>query len=441
MGPHPLGYDMRRRSSGARYFNSATTRVTMPSKSTSDLTPRWGFRTKLRRSAFGWRGSRAAIARIDEAVAEIRAVARRDPTLAAQGAVLFLEKVSPAVCEVDSSSGALGSATYHAVDALVPIIAAASVPEAVRSKWLERLFNALQDDDPPYIESLGDHWGDLCVTVGIASRWADELLPLVKHVVTDRRHGVFAFFKGTNACYSALFKAGRHDELLELLELDQHPIWPYSVWGGRVLVARGQVDEAIAYMRRRSGINVPLGALARFAEDAFLDVGRRAEAYARYAIDANQGNSRIATYRALGRKYPEIDADRLLADLIASTPGEEGKWFATAKSLKRFDLALALAQRSPCDPKTLTRAARDHLESHPEFAAEAALAALHWIAHGYGYEIAGVDVMQAHRLAKEAAAGCGRTEQIQSRVEAILSDDGAAAKWMREVLGAQDPAP
>ena len=115
----------------------------MPSKSASDSTPGWGFRTKLRRASFGWRGSHAAIARIDAAVVEILAAARRDPVLAADGAVLFLEKVSPAVCEVDSSSGALGNAAYCAVEALVPIIAAASVPQTVRSKWLERLFNAL----------------------------------------------------------------------------------------------------------------------------------------------------------------------------------------------------------------------------------------------------------------------------------------------------------
>jgi hypothetical protein len=93
-----------------------------------------------------------------------------------------------------------------------------------------------------------------------------------------------------------------------------------------VLVARGQVDEAIAYMQRRPGINVPLHALARFAEDALPGEGRRADAYTRYANDSNQGNSRIATFRALRRKYLEIDPDRLLTDLIASTPGEEGKW-------------------------------------------------------------------------------------------------------------------
>jgi len=67
------------------------------------------FRTRFRRSAFGWAGSKLAISRIDEALAEIRAVARHDPTAAAEGAVLLLEKISPALCQVDSSSGALGN--------------------------------------------------------------------------------------------------------------------------------------------------------------------------------------------------------------------------------------------------------------------------------------------------------------------------------------------
>jgi len=36
----------------------------------------WAFLAHLRRAAFGWKGSRLAIDRIHEAVAEIRAVAR-----------------------------------------------------------------------------------------------------------------------------------------------------------------------------------------------------------------------------------------------------------------------------------------------------------------------------------------------------------------------------
>jgi hypothetical protein len=41
----------------------------------------------------------------------------------------------------------------------VPLIAAAPVPRRVREEWLERLLDAIQEDDPPYIESLGEHWG------------------------------------------------------------------------------------------------------------------------------------------------------------------------------------------------------------------------------------------------------------------------------------------
>src|SRR5438445_297824 len=96
---------------------------------------RWAFRSRFRRHALGWRGSKLAVARIDEALSEIRAVARRDAMLAADGAVLFLEKISPALGDVDSSSGALGNAVYSTVEILVPIIAAPAVSLAVRSKW------------------------------------------------------------------------------------------------------------------------------------------------------------------------------------------------------------------------------------------------------------------------------------------------------------------
>ena len=57
--------------------------------------------------------------------------------LAAEGAVLFLENVSPAIENVDSSSGAIGSAVNNAISALVPISAEASADEEVRARWLE----------------------------------------------------------------------------------------------------------------------------------------------------------------------------------------------------------------------------------------------------------------------------------------------------------------
>ncbi len=74
----------------------------------------------------GWR-SQPAIQRVREAVSEIKKAARSDPLLAAEGSVLFLEKVSPALEHVDSSSGAIGTAVNHAIEELVSIIAKAPV--------------------------------------------------------------------------------------------------------------------------------------------------------------------------------------------------------------------------------------------------------------------------------------------------------------------------
>lgn len=59
-------------------------------------TTTWAFRTRFRRGAFGWKGTQLATGRINEALTEIRAVARHDPACAAEGAVLLLEKLSPA---------------------------------------------------------------------------------------------------------------------------------------------------------------------------------------------------------------------------------------------------------------------------------------------------------------------------------------------------------
>ena len=100
--------------------------------------------------------------------------------------MLLLEKLSPALCQVDSSSGALGNATYATVQELAPLISNAPVSTSVRQKWLDRLFEAIQEDDPPYIESLGDHWGDLCATKELASDWSDQLLPTLNNVLRER---------------------------------------------------------------------------------------------------------------------------------------------------------------------------------------------------------------------------------------------------------------
>ncbi len=140
---------------------------------------RWEFTSRFRRSAFGWK-SQPAIQRVRQAVSEIKKVARRDPVLGAEGAVLLLERVSPALERVDGSSGAIGTAVNHAIDELVAIIARAPADAETREGWLERLWEAHENDEIPYIERLGDFWGDLCASREIASAWADLLVRIVE---------------------------------------------------------------------------------------------------------------------------------------------------------------------------------------------------------------------------------------------------------------------
>lgn len=74
--------------------------------------------------------------------------------------------------------------------------------------------------------------------------------------------------------------------------------------------------------------------------------------------------------------------DTVLRDLVASQPGNEGKWFAAAKDSGLFDLAIELANRSPSDLRALIRAARDFAIERPEFALATGMTALRGIAIG-----------------------------------------------------------
>jgi hypothetical protein len=68
---------------------------------TSPAAHKWAFAPRFRLRAFGWR-SQSAVQRVRGAAAEIQKLANKDPALAAAGAVLFLEKVSPALEQVHS---------------------------------------------------------------------------------------------------------------------------------------------------------------------------------------------------------------------------------------------------------------------------------------------------------------------------------------------------
>lgn len=391
---------------------------------------KWEFKARFRRHAFGWR-SQPAVERVKEAVSEVKQVARRDPVLAAEGAVSFLERVSPAIEQVDSSSGAIGTAVNNAVRAMVRVIADAPVGPAVREAWLERLWAAHEADGVPYIEILADYWGELCASQETASSWADRLVGTTRMALSPdpRLHG---HFHGTTACLSALYRAERYEEVIDVVRGDC--IWPYKRWAVMALAAMGRKAEALRYAENCRGPWIPDRGVDALGEEILLSSGLVDEAYERYGLRANRASTYLATFRAVAKKYPHKDARQLLADLVGTTAGDEAKWFAAAKEAGLYDEALDLAGRSPCDPKTLARAARDFAEKQPAFALGAGLLSLRWLVAGYGYEVTSTDVWAAYTHTMKAADNAGEAARTLERVKQLVGSE-APGGFVSQVLG------
>jgi len=219
------------------------------------------------------------------------------------------------------------------------------------------------------------------------------------------------------------------------LELDRHPMWHYRRYGVEAFLALGRKADAVQYAEASRGLNQPDSVIDQACEEILISSGLHEEAYQRYGLSAAVSNSYIARFRAVAKRYPEKDKSQILADLIATTPGEEGKWFATAKDIKLYDLALELVNQTHCDPKTLTRAARDYLDSEPAFALGSAMAALCWLSEGWGYEVTSVDVVEAYDRAMDAAARLNKIDDVTGQIRQLVESNGSASKqFVRQAL-------
>jgi hypothetical protein len=103
----------------------------------------------------------------------------------------------------------------------------------------------------------------------------------------------------------------------------------------------------------------------------------------------------------------------------------EGKWFATAKELRLYEVALNLVDDAPCDPRTLTRAGRDFAKREPVLAHGAGFAALRWLTKGHGYEISAIDVRGAYYSTQKAAEQLGTTNDTKTRIRHLVAQDAA----------------
>ncbi len=373
----------------------------------------WAFKARLRSRAFGWKGSHLACQRLNEAVTQIKKVARTDPVTAGDGVVTLMERIWPAFQDVDTSSGALGGAVYWAQEELLPIAIEAPADRKTRDRWLDRLWQAVEEDGVDYLSLAQDRWGELCGSHEVASCWADRYLGLVRTAWSDPRPGNYV--RGTGICLSSLLAAGRHQELLEVLALQRFPYWHDRQFGMQALLCKGRAEEALAYAEASRGLNQPDAAIDAACEKILLDLGRADEAYEKYALTANGSSTGLATFRALVRKYPCRDPKKILLDL-ATTSGEPGRWFAAAKEAGFLDLALEFANDGRTDPRTLSRASRDFLKKDAQFSFGVGRLAIQRIIEGYGYELTGIDVLDAFDHYMAAAETLGIAMQARADV-------------------------
>ena len=134
--------------------------------------------------------------------------------------------------------------------------------------------------------------------VPVAAGFATHLLLLPLRQSWADREGR-RYFKGTHPCLSSLLAAGRHEELLSLLEKAPFVGWSYRRYGVQALAALGRLDEALAYAEASRGLNDNPARIAATCEALLLAAGRAEEAYDRYALAANQQSTYLATFRAL----------------------------------------------------------------------------------------------------------------------------------------------
>ena len=101
-------------------------------------------------------------------------------------------------------------------------------------------------------------------------------------------------------------------------------------------------------------------------------------------------------------------------------------------------MAIELANRSQADPRTLIRAARDFAVKRPDFAMAAGMTALTGIMRGYGYDITGVDVLDACAAVMLAAVAMGVAEAtVKENVRTAIAASGVGGLFVQRVLAHQ----
>ncbi|KFI25386.1 hypothetical protein CDV52_19995 [Haematobacter missouriensis] len=380
----------------------------------------WAFRAGMRAGAFSWHGTAKAVERLKAASSEIRALNRSDPVAAAEGVIVLAERIWPAFEHIDTSSGALGTAVRRTLGDLVPVLIAAPAHEGVRAQWLERIRTAIAEDGVDYLAPLADGFGEISVYPALINDHADRDLAMVFAAWAD--HARFIHIPTATLTLSCLLEAGRYDELLALMEVKRSRLWFDEKFAAEALIRQGREDEALARaaaLMEDDRQNWGRQEIARFCEALLIRRGQPDEAYRRFGLPTAMGNTWLAMWRDLVKRYPDTDPRGILEDLIA-LHGRKGKWFAAAKTAGYLDIALDCAQDSEAAPATLTRAARDFAVKEPAFATSVALCAIRHLIAGRGYDAGPHDIDEATEHLIAASRRVGSMDLVHEELRRIV---------------------
>jgi hypothetical protein len=64
------------------------------------------------------------------------------------------------------------------------------------------------EDTIPYIERLGDYWGELCASEGLAAAWADNLIGELRNSWEDRNAGQVIFPRHASLSFQRCWRRG-----------------------------------------------------------------------------------------------------------------------------------------------------------------------------------------------------------------------------------------
>lgn len=407
---------------------------------TKSKKPTWEFTRYFRAGAYKWNGTALASKRIKAAISEIKKAAKNDQAVAAEGAVTFIEKCRRAIENIDSSSGAIGNAVNNALYEVAEVISSADLPSKDRLKLTERIWESWQEEDIGYYDVLSELWPKLCKEPEIMTFWADDFLPVVRHVFSSTEPG--AYFKGSEPCLACLFETGRFDELIDILKNKEKLPFDYQQYVIKVAAAKGGLDGALKMVDECMGnpYTSPY-AVARLGEELLMKHGRVEEAYKRYSLGMRFQTTGLATFNALRKKYSGIPPQRILTDLINADPGNERRYFAAARKIGMIELAIAIAEKYDVEPKTLTTASKEYVEKDPELSLRFGLLALQRYADGYGYEPELTDVLKCHEMVCLAAIHANKVDNVAEKVRVLAENDtskgrlvAAAVKYGRAVM-------